>query len=340
MEEKKEPETRELAEYDEGFVPEYHKRKMSVEIVDAGENPDANQNDAATGGERVVAQIQEAQPVANVEKKYNNRCGPGKIQIMMAGKALKEVLGAIKAIFYSKYGSSEVKFRATENGMTVAQIDPSHVAMVTVEMPKDSFVGYWYDTQAESVDIALDVDRLSKLMTYNKDDVITLEVKTDHDKAEKTLTVDNGSTKASMSVLDEDAVFVPRIPALMPTKDFAVLPPKKFQGALRTAVLISDAARITFDKETLKVGAKSGEESAETVFTKDEMKEFQVNEPGKVLYPIECLQRMVNAIKGTDEFRMTLKEDYPAKIDFYLPVGRGATEKIHITYFLAPRMEP
>ena len=330
MEEKKEPETRELAEYDEGFVPEYHKRKMRVEIVNAGENPDANQNDAATGGERVVAQTQEVQP-ASVKKEASPEM-TGKIRITMTGDTLKDVLAAVKVV------NTDVKFQIRQDGINITQIDPAHICLIKVEIPRTAMMEYWSDTGDMTTDITLDAERLSKLMTFRNGDQVTLELETMKQKTVNA-TIDNGSIKTKINLLDEYTVTVPRIPQFT-SGDFAVLPTKRFTETLRTAKLISDAIKITFDRETVTMKASSSEEASETVFTTYEMKELVVTEPGKVLYPLEYLEKIAKIARKTDEIRMTLKEDYPTTIDFYLPVGRGATEKIHITYFLAPRMEP
>lgn len=328
MEENKEPEMKRLAEYDEGFVPEYRKGKMRVEIVEVGETHDAKRNDAPTGGERVVAQTQEVQP-ASVKRETSPEM-PGKIRITMTGDTLKGVLAAIKAL------ATEVKFQIRKEGITITQIDPRHICLIKVEIPSTAMMEYWSDTGDMTTDIALDAERLSKLMTFRSGDQVTLEL-----EKQKTVnaTIDNGSIRTKIILLDEESVEVPRVP-LITSEDFAVLPTRRFMETLRTAKLISDAVRITFDRETVTMKASSDEEHSETVFPKDELKELVVRGPGKVLYPLEYLEKIAKAARKADEIRMTLKEDYPTRIDFHLPVGRGATEKIHITYLLAPRMEP
>lgn len=322
----------ELAKYDEGYVPEYRNRNMAVEVVDTGKDPVEDQNGNETDGEKVVAQAQEAQPVSQVEKKEDNsKCGPGKIVISMTGKALKEVLAVIKT------ADEEALFKFTKDGISVKVIDPAHVAMVSVNIPRDSLSEYWYKTEADEIRAAIDVDRLAKLMPYGAKDAIQLTIETKNDKSEKGLTVSNGSITATVSLLDENSVLDPRIPTLNMTQ-YAVLPAIKFRDVLRTAVLITDAVRIEYNTETVRIRAITEEESVDTVFTRDDMKELKVMEPGKSAYPLDYLVNIMKTVKA-DEIRISLKDDYPMRIESYLMPSTGGEKNINVDFLLAPRME-
>ncbi len=323
----------ELAKYDEGFVPEYRNRKMTVEIVDAGKIPDVSENDSVTGGEKVVAQTQEAQPATPIEKKEkkNISYGPGKINVGLTGKTLKEVLAVIKA------ADTEAVFKFRKDGISVLVIDPDHVMMASMEIPKNSLIEYWYDTEADKVRVGLDVERLMKLMPYNKDDAIDLHIETYNNAARGKLTVDNGSIKAAVDTLDVESIKDLREP-LISTDDYAVLPAKKFRDVLRTAALITDHVKIEFDRETVTVRTESDDGSAETVFSRDEMKELKVTNPGKAVYPLDYLINIMKTVK-TDEIKISLKQDYPIKIESYLMPSRGGEKNIYVKYLLAPRME-
>ncbi len=324
----------ELAKYDEGFVPEYHNRKMAVEIVDAGDNSDVSENDTTTGREKVVAQTQEAQPVVKVDEKKEKKdisYGPGKINVSLTGKTLKEVFAVVRA------ADTEAVFKFSKDGISVIVIDPGSVMMVDLEIPKNSLIEYWYDTEADRIKVGLDVERLMKLMPYNKDDVIDLHIETYNNEARGKLTVDNGSIKAAVDTLSVESIRDPRVP-LISTVDYAVLPAKKFRDVLRTAELITDSVRIEFDRDAVTVRAGSDDGSAETVFSKDEMKELKVINPGKAAYPTEYLSKIMKTVKA-DEIKISLKQDYPTIIESYLMPSRGGEKNINVRYLLAPRME-
>ncbi len=320
-EKESETETSGLMIYDEGFEPEWNIRKKTA---NTDEQTGGYEGSAESDHEEAIAQSGEALPVAVTESKKE------KIEIMMHGKTLREALGTIVAL-----GISEMKIRAKRDGMTITQVTPDHVALVSLSIPRESLIMYYYDTTAEAVDIALEVDNLYKLTPYTKD-VLLLSVPVENGEAKGKLIVEINGTTAEIDLMDPTSIVVPRVPELK-VKDYAVMPTKKFKDAMKAIKQFSDSTEITFDAETVKIGTHTFDDRdtrTETVFKKEEIKELVVKTPGEVYYPTDYMSRIANGIKAT-EFRMTLKKDYPVEFDFYLPSG---ADNIKVTYLLAPRI--
>ncbi|WP_153280140.1 hypothetical protein [Thermoplasma sp. Kam2015] len=330
-EKENETETSGLMIYDEGFVPEWKIRREAANTDEATGEKDS----ASSDQEKAVAQSEEALPVAVSKTTERTEYNDAKIEVMIQERILKDVLNTIRVL-----GISEVRINADKDGMGVRQITPDHVALVSLSIPRESLIMYHYNTMAESIEFALDVDELYKLISsYPKNDTLTLSVPIFNQEAQGKLIVQsyNGTT-AEMDLIEKDAISIPRIPDIK-VEDYAVMPTKKFRDTMKTIKHFSDVAHIKFDTETVKISTHTYGDSninTETVFTRDDIKEMLVREPGWVEYPVDYLSQMANGIKST-EFRMTLKKDYPVRIDFEL-IAEAGGDNIKVTYLLAPRI--
>ena len=70
-------------------------------------------------------------------------------------KNLKDVVEMLSTVV------TESKFKITSTGITVNAVDPAHVAMVSLEIPKNVFAEY--DVEAEE-EIALDLEKVKSIL--------------------------------------------------------------------------------------------------------------------------------------------------------------------------------
>lgn len=239
---------------------------------------------------------------------------------------LKELLNLFGTVV------TEAKFKIGQDGMTCTAVDPAHVGMITVNMPKDTFTEFRCDGESTW---ALDIENFNKTLPKGKPkDVITLSGSTEH------LTVEIGAFKREYTLLDPNTVTKPRIPEIDPEFSFT-MGQYEIKNALLTAEPVSDSIRLTLNSDGVVFYAMSDSEKSEANFTKDMIKEIVT--PGgvqvKSSYPLEYLVKLFKAMKTVDEAKIRFKDDYPMVVEFNAKGSNRVSEVVSYEFLLAPRME-
>ncbi|KPV45223.1 DNA polymerase sliding clamp [Acidiplasma sp.] len=238
-------------------------------------------------------------------------------------KNLKDIVDMLGTVV------TEAKFKIGISGVSVNAVDPAHVAMVSLEVPKTVFSEY--DVPADE-EISVDLEKIRSVikLASSADTVIITK---DKDK----LKFEIGTIIKSISLIDNDQITNPRVPQIA-SEDYVVLTKADFEKGLRAAEDVSDAIRLTLDKNNFYAKSTSDADESEMILPKDMVKELVCNEPIKSSYPLEYLLKLVKSISSNEDIKISFKSDYPLTIEFNLGSG-NENARIKGRFLLAPRME-
>jgi len=244
------------------------------------------------------------------------------VEMVLEGKILKSVLNGLKVLV------SEAKWRINEEGLQSRVADPSNVAMVVVEIPRDGMETLLID---EETVVGVDINRLSEIVKNVKEDSL-VELNVD----DSTLGVKIGSLRYKVSLIDPSAI---RREPKTPTLDFPakiVMSARQFKEAINFVSKISDEVSLVSDEKEFKIVAEGDVDSIMYRLDKYELIEFNGAE-ARSNFSVEYLMgfcKVVPKKENTSNTTLTiyLGTDYPVRLDF--DIGG----KVKISYFLAPRI--
>ena len=242
------------------------------------------------------------------------------IDVIMTGELLKTATRAIVALV------SEARIHFLEKGLHSRAVDPANVAMVIVDIPRDSFEVYNVD---EEKTIGVDMDRIFDISkSISTKDLVELIV-----EDESTLKVKFGSVEYKVALIDPSAIRKePRIPELeLPAK--IVMDAGEFKKAIAAADKISDQVVFKSDREGFRIEAKGDVDSIVFQMTETELIEFNGGE-ARSMFSVDYLKEFCKVAGSGDLLTIHLGTNYPVRLVFKLVGGRARVE-----YILAPRIE-
>ncbi|WP_423792552.1 DNA polymerase sliding clamp [Methanocaldococcus indicus] len=240
-----------------------------------------------------------------------------------SAKAFKKVVDTLSTLL------DEITIKIDEEGMKAIAMDPSHVALVKLEVPKLAFDSYEIDEEKE---IGIDLEMLKKIFNRAKaKDKLILEL--DEEKNKLNIIFENtGKRKFSISLLETGGIThkVPEIEYV----NKVMLKGDAFKEALKDAKLFSDSVTLKIDEEKFVVYAKSEVNEVESIFDKDSSAviSLECGEEAKSSFNLEYLEDMVKGVSSGDIVKIELGNDMPLKLEYSLS---GA----ELLFFLAPRIE-
>ncbi len=242
------------------------------------------------------------------------------IDTIITGEVLRTFAKSIVALV------SEARVHFLEKGMHSRAVDPANVAMVIVDVPKDSCEVYSID---EERTIGVDVDRIFDISKSIKSkDLVELML-----EDESVLKIKFGSVEYSVSLIDPSAIRKePRIPELdLPAK--VVLDAGEFKQAIAAADRISDHVTFRSDGEAFYIEAKGDVDQIVFRMTEAELIEFNGAE-AKSMFSVDYLKEFCKVASSGDLLTINLGTNYPVRLIFDLAGG-----KVRVEYILAPRIE-
>ena len=219
----------------------------------------------------------------------------------------------------------EAKFEFKKEGLSVSAVDPSHVAMIVINVSKDGFLEY--DVE-EDTEVGIDLDKMKEILKLgSKGDVVDIVLE------DSRLTYTIGDLVTSMSTIDTSGMSIPKVPELsLPAR--AVVPLEDFELALKSAHRFSDHIVIKITPESFEMYSEGESDATRMVLSKEKLRELDCEEEVRSIYPIEYLVKLVKHIDTADFITVSMSTDYPIKIDFEIVKGHGTA-----SFLLAPRIE-
>lgn len=221
--------------------------------------------------------------------------------------------------------TDEVTFVFTEEGIRIAELDPSRVMFVSVFIPRNIFETY--DDEEGQVEFSVDLDELAKYLRRAKKEPIMLEY--DGDMVKVTFM---GSARRTFKLqpIDRERTSV-EIPEL-PFNAKVLFKVDMLKDIIKDASLISDS--ITFSRVNDRIVGKASGTVYEYEFEiPDEDVHFVNDEEFSVSVGINYLENIVRLLNVTDTVEVMLGDDLPVLIRGSLFVDG------EISVLIAPRVE-
>lgn len=240
--------------------------------------------------------------------------------IKIRADILKEVVELSSCIV------EEVKLSFKKDHLSLRAVDPSHVAMIELNLSKNAFEEFKTSEQ----DIGVNLNKMKDMLRVVSSEEMFIW---GWESKRNRILLQVGNLKRSMLPVDLGGMTDPRVPDLtLPSK--VTVDMNELKKGIRAAESISDHVAFIISPEDFRMEAEGDTEKMELAMTRT-AGITDITAPGqmKSLYPLDYLTAMVKAI-AAPYVTILMANDYPARIEFQIGggVGDGA-------YLLAPRIE-
>jgi len=225
---------------------------------------------------------------------------------------------------------SEGTYIVNQKGITLSEMDPAKVAMVSVSIPKDIFTEF---TCEEPTTFRVDMEEMRKIMARSgSGDKLQLKVDPKSNFLKLNF-VGRSTRKFSLGLRDVGDV-QSRQPKIV-FKTQITLVSSAFSQAVKDAVLFSDHVRLDADQDKLAITSKGSVGSVDVILKKDSesVLEYKVDDPSSATYALNYLNDMTKAAAIADSVQLKFTSGYPLMLEYSITSGGN------ITYLLAPRRE-
>ena len=235
-------------------------------------------------------------------------------------EVLREFLEVVSAIV------TEVKFSVSKEGIEVKAMDPSHVAMLILNLKKGAFEEF----NGEAAELGVDVEKLKGVMRLAKPgDLVDLA----HDGAKGRLVISVGKLTRHMSIVDPAGISDPKVPNVNPPCKVVIKTEELRQG-IRGSESISDHVTLTIEPNGFVMHSEGENDKVDLRLPKEALTLVDAKETVKSMYPLDFFSAMVKSIGATEEVAMYVGNEYPLKLEFQFAGGNG-----DVRFLLAPRVE-
>lgn len=222
----------------------------------------------------------------------------------------------------------EICFEVDENGIKASAMDPSHVALVSVNLPKEAFDEYVADIH----DIGIDLEALKKFMSRGKsNEKMILEL--DEEKNKLNITFKNEATrKFSIALYDVSSTNL-KVPEIEYPNEI-LIKTGGFVEALKDAELVNDHVTLKVDNDVFTVYSKGDLNQSETVFENgsETILDLKIDSPSRSTFNLAYLKDITKSTSADDVLKIYLGSDMPVKIEYEIA-------NANLLFLLAPRIE-
>jgi proliferating cell nuclear antigen len=221
----------------------------------------------------------------------------------------------------------EAKFNFTEGHLEVRSVDPSHVAMIRMEVDAAAFEAW----ESDECSVGFELTKIRDLIGLaGAEDLIEIQF----DENDGRVNIQVGEINRVIRPLDRAAMIEPRVPEV-PLTSRAKLSGVKFSRALRAAKQVGDLVTLSLNSQSFSVNVSGDTDSVNVTYEAGEMEELVCDGPVRSQYSLGYLQPLARKLENiVDSVTINFGENYPLKLEFEFAGGSG-----RCVYFLAPRIE-
>ena len=233
---------------------------------------------------------------------------------------LKCIVNAISPI------SDEIKFNITPQGIAMRAVDPTHIAMIGLDIDKAAFDKF----EADETELGLELDKVKEILKLTASgETICMEQDSERGK----LIFKLGNITRRMNLLDTSTINEPKVPNLDLSATI-VVPAQELLKGIKASCDISDHITLTAEQETFELSSDGDTDSVSLVMDKSSL--VSINSPESVRsgFTIDYFLNLIKAVPADTNITIGLDTDKPVKIAFGLADGNGVAR-----YLLAPRIE-
>ena len=221
-------------------------------------------------------------------------------------------------------------FKVSPTGLSLKAMDPSHVAMVDLQLSKDAFSDYKCDKELPIRINLTDLNRFMKRGAAND----SLELSLDQQTNKLKIKFEKGKSHRtfSLGLITEDEEEESPTPNIDFNAKFS-LSTDELQRAIKDAQIIGDYITFSISEEVLTLEASG--DSGDVTINFEELKDKQLKK-GKqnAIYSLEYLADIIKAGSVSDSVNIEFSTEMPIQFSFPIENDMGK-----IKYFLAPRVE-
>ena len=220
----------------------------------------------------------------------------------------------------------EARLDFAEDGLSVRVVDPSHVAMIKMEVDSAAFETW----EVDETKLGLEMRKLKDILSLaTADDMVELAYNDESGQA----TINIGRIDLKLRPLDNTTLSPPNVPSLeLPCG--VTIAGSDFGQALRAARQVGDLVNLSLTETTFSVNVNGSTDSVHVEFSKDELVAIDCSEAARSQYSLTYLIPMTKIMQGIPNVNLRFGENFPLMITFDFADGAG-----HVEYFLAPRVE-
>jgi proliferating cell nuclear antigen len=220
----------------------------------------------------------------------------------------------------------DARFDFGENGLQIRVVDPSHVAMIQMDIDSAAF-----DTwELDETKLGLELRKIKELVSLGgPTDLIEMA----YGDETGVLTVNLGKIDRNIRPLDNSTMTPPTLPELkLPCK--VTISGADFTQALKAARQVGDLVNFSIDENTFTVHVLGSTDSVTVAFNKDELQLLECEGPARSQYSLTYLVPMSKIFGSLESVNIGFGENYPLSMSFNFHDGAAKVQ-----YFLAPRVE-
>jgi proliferating cell nuclear antigen len=220
----------------------------------------------------------------------------------------------------------EARLDFGEDGLSVRVVDPSHVAMIKMEVDSAAFETW----ELDETKLGLEMRKLTGILGQGgAGDLVELT----YDDESGQATIKIGRIDLNLRPLDNTTLNPPNVPSL-PLPCGVTITGSELAKALRATKLVGDLVNLSLTDSTFAVNVKGPTDSVNVEFSKDELVAIDCDEDARSQYSLTYLTPMAKVFEKIEHVNLRFGENFPLKLSFDFADGAGNVE-----YFLAPRVE-
>ncbi|MCK4310881.1 MAG: proliferating cell nuclear antigen (pcna) [Methanomicrobia archaeon] len=235
----------------------------------------------------------------------------------LEAKLWRDIVNTVSSII------EEAPFEVKEQGIYMRAMDPSHISMLDIEIPKEMFDEFSVDKE---ISLGIDMDEMRKIMNRSKPSDILI-MNAEESRIHMTF-IGESKRKFGLPIIDilEKRSKLPEIPFTATVE----LNSEIFQDGIKDASVVADHITFEAKKDNFLIKAQGDTSDIETVNEKDSMIEYDVKEDAKATFNLSYLSDISKSIYGTMVIK--LGSDVPLLLEFEI-------DKAKVKFILAPRIE-
>jgi proliferating cell nuclear antigen len=220
----------------------------------------------------------------------------------------------------------DARFDFSESELEIRVVDPSHVAMIQMNIDSAAFDSW----ELDETKIGLELRKVKELVSLGgPTDLIEMA----YGDQSGVLTVNLGKIDRNIRPLDNSTLTPPVLPELqLPCK--VSIRGADFAQALKAARQVGDLVNFSIDADTFTVHVQGSTDSVTVAFNKDELHHLECDKPARSQYSLTYLVPMAKIFTGLESVELGFGENYPLSMKFNFHDGAA-----DVQYFLAPRVE-
>ena len=220
----------------------------------------------------------------------------------------------------------EARLDFGEDGLSVRVVDPSHVAMIKMEVDSAAFDAW----EVDETKLGLEMRKMKEIVAIaGAGDMVELAFNDESGQA----TINIGRIDLNLRPLDNTTLNPPNVPSLeLPCG--VTIAGSELAQALRAAKMAGDLVNFSLTDSTFAVNVKGSTDEVNVEFSKDELLAIDCKDAARSQYSLTYLTPMAKVFQGIENVNLRFGENFPLKLTFDFADGAG-----HVEYFLAPRVE-